>query len=137
MKIVAAGIAVLIVAAVGIYIYKTRPKKDKNVDADSDDLLSEIIDGELTLDAVIAFFKSKSLDIDKHKPFIANSFPDDEWQKKCNCKFPPKKDGYVSILLGVYNEKADTVEYIKIVYAKSLDKKLLDVFGNDKLVVLR
>lgn len=135
MKIVAAGIAVLLLTAVGIYIYKTRSQKDKNVDVDSDDLPSEILDGELTLDAVIAFFKSKSLEQDKHKPFIANGFSD-EWQKKCNCKFPPQKDGYVSIVLGVFNEKTDTLEYAKIVYAKSLDKKLLDVLGNDKLIVL-
>jgi len=126
MKVIA--IIALIVAAIGAYFYKQRKKNEVEIKPD-------ILDSELSFDDVVAFFKSKNLNKDVHTPFMANG---DSAKLKAmfHQPYPQGKEGYVSLLFGIYNRKSDEIEDIKLVYAKSLSPKILEVLGGDSFVIL-
>lgn len=127
------AISALIIAAIGAYFFL---RSRKNSDGDSVvDVPSDVIDSEFSFDEVVSFFQSKQLNQEVHLPFIANG-DCAEFKKMFKSSFPKSKDGYVSLFLGVYNSKTDKVEDMRLVYAKSLDAKTLEVLGNEKLVVL-
>lgn len=126
MKVIA--IIALIAAAIGAYFYKQRKKNEVEIKSD-------ILDSELSFDEVIAFFKSKNLNKDIHTPFIANG-DSEKLKKMFHQPYPQGKEGYVSLLFGVYNGQTDEIEDIRLVYAKSLSSKILEVLGNDTMVIL-
>lgn len=78
---------------------------------------------------VVNWFKSLSLDKDKHTPFIA-----DAEQFKDMLKTAPKKD--VGIFEGVYDEEADEIVANRYLEADEVDQKTKEVLGNEPLVVL-
>jgi hypothetical protein len=126
MKVIA--IIALIAVAIGAYFYKQRKKNGVEIKPD-------VLDSELSFDDVIAFFKSKNLNKDAHTPFMANG-DSAKLKAMLHQPFPQSKEGYVSLLFGIYNSKSDEIEDIKLVYAKSLSPKILEAFGNDSIVIL-
>lgn len=118
----------IVVAAIGAYFYSQR-KKSKF------EFTSDILDAELSFDEVMAFFKSKNLNKDVHTPFIANG-DSAELKEMIHQPYPEKKEGYVSLLLGVYNKDTDEIEDAKLIYAKSIDAKISDILGCETMIVL-
>ena len=122
-------IIALIVAAIGAYFY--RQKKKNGVE-----IIPDVLDSELSFDDVVAFFKSKNLNKGVDTPFMANG---DSAKLKGILRqpYPQGKEGYVSLLFGIYDSKSDEIKDFKLVYAKSLSPKILEVLGNDSFVILR
>lgn len=126
MKVIA--IIALIMAAIGAYFYSQRKKAVV-------ELTPDILDAELSFDEVTAFFKSKNLNKDVHTPFMANG-DSAELKKMMHQPYPKGKEGYVSLLLGVYNNNSDKIEDAKLIYAKSLSPKIVEVLGGEPMVIL-
>lgn len=78
---------------------------------------------------VVGWFRSLTLDREKHTPFIA-----DAQEFKEMLKTAPKKD--VGIFEGVYDEEADEIVANRYIEADKLDQKTKEVLGNEPLVVL-
>lgn len=117
------GIAIGIgIVAVGAIIYAMSKKKEP--------VLEETVEGDLKLEDVVAYFKTLSMAKGKQVPFLAS--PDEEKLK--GMKVTPKKKK--TLILGVYNTDNDLLNPMKIVYADGFDEKLIDVLGDEKLVVL-
>lgn len=123
------GIVIIAVAAVGGIVY-FQFKKKSNIQ-----LNEEVVDTELSMDDVISFFKMQKLDPKKHIPFIANG-DCAEFRKLFHAPYPKAKEGYCSLLIGVYDEKTQEIIVNKLIHAKLLDKKIIEILGNEKLVVL-
>lgn len=94
------------------------------------------IDGTLDFEDVVGYFKSKELDKGRDVPFIAKDGAFKQFLKKTHKRFPEGKDGYITIVIGVYDESTDTIKHAQILYVKQLDDKTKEVFGNEELVVL-
>lgn len=109
------------IVAVGAIIYAMSKKKVP--------VLEETVDGDLRLEDVVAYFKTLSMVKGKQVPFIA--LPD---VKKLGVKVTPRKAK--TLILGVYNTDNDVLNPMKVVYADGFDEKLIEVLGDEKLVVL-
>lgn len=78
---------------------------------------------------VVDWFRSLTLDREKHTPFIA-----DAEKFKEMLKTAPVKE--VGIFEGVYDEEADEIVANRYLEADELDQKTKEVLGNEPLVVL-
>lgn len=118
------GVAIgLGIIAVGTIVYSLSKKKGS--------LLKETVDGSLKFDDVVAYFKTLNMVKGKQIPFLALPHAKqlkDTIQLRTN---KPK-----ALILGVYDEGKDELNPMKIVYADGFDEKLVEVLGNEKLVVL-
>jgi len=94
------------------------------------------IDGTLDFGDVVGYFKSKKLDKGRDVPFISKDGDFNQFLKKTHKRFPEGKEGYITLVLGVYDESTAAIKYAQILYVKQLDDKTKDVFGNDELVIL-
>lgn len=122
------GIVIVVVVIGGIVYYQLKKKSDIRLN-------EEVVDAELSMDDVISFFKMQKLDKKRHVPFIANG-DCVEFRKLFHAPYPKAKDGYCSILIGIYDEKTQKLIVHKLIHAKSLDKNILEILGNENLVVL-
>ena len=122
------GIVIIAVVVGGIVYYQL--KKKSNIQ-----LNEEVVDTELLMDDVISFFKMQKLDQKKHVPFMANG-DCEEFRKLFHAPYPKAKEGYCCLLIGVYDEQTQEIIVSKLIHAKSIDKKILEVLGNENLVVL-
>lgn len=96
----------------------------------------KVIDGTLDFNDVVAYFKSKNLKKGSDVPFIARDGAMGQFVKKTHKRFPEGKVGYLTIVLGVYNEVDEKVTHGQILYVKELDERIKEVFGNEELIVL-
>lgn len=94
------------------------------------------IDGTLDFEDVVGYFKSKDLIQGRDVPFISKDGDFKQFLKKTHKRFPEGKDGYITIVIGVYDESSDTIKHAQILYVKNLDDKTKEVLGNDEFVVL-
>lgn len=94
----------------------------------------ETINTTLTLDDVVAFFKTLPIKKDVDIPFAANG-SSEEFRKMLHIEYPQDKEGYHTIFIGVYNE-SENIKYHKLIYTKAVDEKLNEMFGTEKLIVL-
>ncbi len=124
--------AAVVMAALAFFFLIRKGKKNGG-DKESPDLKSETVESELSLDDVVAYFKSLNLDPKIHKPFIANG-NSEKFQQIASFRFPNDKAGYSLLVFGVYDSKSDSITECRIVYAKSIDSKLIDILGDDHLV---
>lgn len=124
------NLGIVIIAAVvgGIVYYQLKKKSDIQLN-------EEVVDTELLMDDVISFFKMQKLDQKKHLPFIANG-DCAEFRKLFHAPYPKAKEGYCSLLIGVYDEQTQEIIVSKLIHAKLLDRKILEILGNENLVVL-
>lgn len=124
-------IGIIVVAlAIGAFVYYRQKNLQKNVH-----LNEEVIDSELSFDDVVSFFKAHKLDQKKHIPFIANG-DCEEFRKMLHAPYPKAKEGYVPIFIGIYDNETEGIIDNRLLHCKSLDPKILEVLGDEKLVVL-
>ena len=93
---------------------------------------SETVDGELKMSDVVNYLKLRRLSQDKHTPFMA---------KLSNSKIRGMvkgdlKQGYEAIFIGVYNNKTNEIEIMHVFFAKSLDQQIIELMGDETLIVL-
>jgi len=125
------GAAALLVGAAA-YIIKNRNtlfnKVKRKITANYE---VETIEGELTMQDVVSYFKKLSLVQERDVPFIAkaNKLGNDV------LKITTTITGN-SIFIGVYNLETDEITYSKLINTMSIDSKLKNLFGNEPLVVL-
>jgi len=94
----------------------------------------ETVEGELSMDSVVAYFRAINLNAKEDVPFITKdmklTFGTNEYTEK---------DGYKTLFLGVFSEEKDAIKNAKIIYAKNFDAKLEEVLSHaskDGIVVL-
>ena len=122
-------IIIVLVILVALYLFGKKMASKEVLDLVN--TKQEIIDGQLTLDNVIALFKAQNLTEARDQPFIS--------KKLDGLKYMPNdvldKPNYLSLVVGVnYNSEP---KIIKIIFAKSFDEKLKSIFDGKDLVVLR
>ena len=98
---------------------------------------TKTLDGTLNFPDVIGYFKTKNLKQNEDIPFIAQNDISGAFSKKSHTPFPEPKPEYITIVLGVYNEKSNTLAHCQVLYVKGLDDKTKEVLGNESLVVLQ
>lgn len=118
-------LSVAAVACVGAglyYLYKkqkgTAPLKIEKVDS-------------LSKEDVVAWFKSLNLDPTSHTPFICNNINNLMLKLPTEIKTP-------NVLLGVYNEKNNTLSPYRLLELKTMDPSLKEILekSDNGLVVL-
>ncbi len=117
-------LTVAVVATVGIGAYfLTKRNRQATLTTEKAD---RILMGD-----VVAWFKSLNLDPDNHTPFICNNLQNFKL-KSLKEPTPPY------ILLGVYNEKNNSLSPYKLIEYNSMDSKLEDILksSSNGLVVL-
>lgn len=126
------GLSIVVVAIAVALILKFR-KKSKNGQEEIE-YSTSVVDDVLRMSDVVAYFKSLSLNQDLHTPFLALEL---DVLQYIISKEDFHKDGYKTIVLGVYEETLDRLKYTRVVYCKDFDEKLKETMGEDKLVVLQ
>lgn len=134
MKIV---LIVVVVAAILYFFYK-KGKQTASVlkIADLTQVKVETVEGELRIVDVVSIFKSQNLDPNVHTPFVAGNLTGFNVKPEGFLNKP----GYVPLVMGVYNEGKEEIQFMEVVFAKSFDKGLQKVLENatndNPLVVL-
>jgi hypothetical protein len=83
----------------------------------------------LTMKEVVTYFKDQKLNPKVHTPFIANNLS----------KFSPyipKKEGFKTIIAGVYNETEDDFKPLRVYHCIRLSADVIEIMGNEELIVL-
>lgn len=125
---------VLAVLSFGFFCYKRRSSKDSKQGKEAvflkniPELEIEQIE-QLSLADVVEYFKGLKLEKGRDIPFIANV-------SKIQNLFKIDFSLANCIFFATYNEESGKLENYKCVETNSVDQKLLDVLGNEKLVVL-
>ena len=122
------GIVIIAVVVGGIVYYQFKKRAGIQLN-------EEVVDAELSMDDVVSFFKMQKLDQERHIPFIANG-DCAKFRKVFHAPYPKAKEGYCSLMIGVYDEKTQEIIVNKLIHAKSLDKKIIEVMGNENLIIL-
>lgn len=123
--------AVLVAGAlVTFFLFRKKQNSNKVV------LSEEIIDSELKITQIVEFFKSLELKQKRDVPFVAKG-DCEEFRKMFGGSFPKKKEGYVTLFLGVYNEEKGTIDNHKLIHAKTVDSETQQMLGDENLVVLQ
>ncbi|MGN0223121.1 MAG: hypothetical protein ACI4AM_03735 [Muribaculaceae bacterium] len=121
----AAGVAVVVGAAV--YAKRKKASAKGGIDADKvakgllNNIPTEHVD-TLAMKDIVFYFKNLRLKQGEHIPFIA--------------KAEAFKTSLQGLVLAVYNEKTDRIEHVKNIVAKNVEQQVLEVLGNEPLVVL-
>ena len=121
-------IGLAIVIAIYISKKKSSPNKPKEVK-----YTTSTIEGELKMMDVVSYFKSLDLSQDKDTPFIAKG-SHEMFKHYFNIEI--EKEGYLTFVLGTYEEKIEELQHVKILFCKDIDSQLKDVLGNETFVVL-
>lgn len=122
------GIVIIAVVVGGIVYYKFKKRVEIQFN-------EEVLDTELSMDDVISFFKMQKLDQERHIPFIANGNCV-KFRKLFHAQYPKAKEGYCSLMIGVYDDKTQEIIVNKLIHAKSLDNKIIEALDNENLVIL-
>lgn len=125
------GLSIVAVAIAVALILKFR-KKSKNGQEEIE-YSTSVVDDVLRMSDVVAYFKSLSLNQDLHTPFLALEL---DVLQYIISKEDFHKEGYKTIVLGVYEETLDRLKYTRVVYCKDFDEKLKEIMGEEKLVLL-
>ena len=123
-----------LVFCAALLTYSSRKKKGI---INLDTIEKKKIDGELSFDNVIGWFKTLHLNKVTDTPFIANpkhlDFLNNKYGVKCNFQLLENKE---YLLLGVYKEKEEELIHSLLIEANSIDNKTKEVLGKEALVVL-
>lgn len=140
------GIIVAIVVTVAAIIWIVIKKKDKTI------YETKTIEGPLTMDAVVFWFKSQNLDPKRYIPFVAksdliiasqNKNPKDATIKETPNERTPNEEtadnntpNKVQTILGVLDEKSDAIIHILKIESDRQDDSLKKVIGSEDIVIL-
>lgn len=109
----------------------------------------KVVEGTLSFNDVVGWFKSQNLNPEKNTPFIAlfDNFKQmllgDKLEAKSDFCIPPSseigqhEDKKAQLLLGVYNEDTDEISPSLLILADAFDEKTSEVLGDESLVVLQ
>ena len=137
MKEILIGItAIGIVAALITIVQKNCTKSRSKLDLS--DSQEETIDGELHFKDVIDFFKTKQLDKGTHIPFVGFN-PEKLFGMNLTPIDKFKKEGYITVFLGVYNEVEERIEHSFIIHCLSIDQETQEISdkAHEGVVVLQ
>ena len=95
----------------------------------------ETIEGELKLSQITDFLKSLDLKQGRDIPFVAKA-DCEEFKNMFHTSFP-SKEGYISLFVGAYDEKTNSLTKHKLLHAKAIDAELQELLQNDHLIVLQ
>lgn len=126
------GVAFLALAGGAYYVYNRRRQGMKDWYLPK----VEVLDGKLEFSSVVSFFRTLNLDQNVHVPFVGREGGKDFSKFFGSKPFPEHRDGYEAVFIGVFNEKKNEIDEFKVIYARELDGKTNEVFGNEYLVVL-
>lgn len=137
------GVLSATVLAIGMnYIIKNNISKTNN-DLKLD---RKSIDGILSFEDIVSWFKGLNLERGKDIPFIclADKFQDLIKEKfNLNIEKPEShidtlsvSDKKARLVLGVYNEKHNALSHLTLLESDQLDEKTLQVLGDESMVVL-
>ncbi|MBQ9508592.1 MAG: hypothetical protein IJJ78_09235 [Paludibacteraceae bacterium] len=137
MKTVVICVACLLGAGAIFYFYKRghkiRLKASDIANKKAENITAEIIDGELKMTDVVAWFKGLSLKKDEDIPFIANAKLGEFKNLFKDIEFDDTKE---AIFFGVFNQERHEITNANLIQATSIDNQLKDVLGNESLVIL-
>ena len=117
------------IALVGVAYYSYRRRQSKKgfarlKEVEEFNTLFSGVEAEsvekLTMEDVVNYFKSMYLTKDKDTPFVAHM----------------AKNGLEYYFLATFNEDTNKIENYKLLATTSVDEKLLEILGNEKLVVI-
>lgn len=109
----------------------------------------KVVEGTLSFNDVVGWFKSQNLNKEKDTPFIAlfdevkQMLLGDKLEAKSDFSIPPlseigqHEDKKARMFLGVYNEDADEIMPSLLIFADAFDEKTSEVFGDESIVVLQ
>lgn len=117
-------------ALVAFFLYKKGQCRKEFV------LSEETIDGELKMSQIVDFFKSLDLKQKRDSPFVANG-DCEKFMRMFGGPFPNKQEGYVTLFIGVYNEKKGRIDSHKLIHAKAIDSEIQQLLGDENLIVLQ
>lgn len=129
MKVFFISVAVLAAVYATYHVIK-KQKSDSPIGC-----TTKTVEGTLPFDDVVSFFKSKNLNSEIHVPFVAKS-DCEKYSRMVKQDFAKTKDGYNTLVVGVYNQNTDKIEDLLVIYAKDFDQQTMSVLGNEELVVL-
>lgn len=129
-KYIIYGLSIGVAVAIAILL-KFRKKSKKG--QEKIEYSISIVDDVLKMSDVVAYFKSLSLNQDLHTSFLALEL--DVLQSLIS-KDDLQKDGYKTIILGVYEKSFDTIKYSRVIHCKDFDEKINEIMGKEKFVVL-
>lgn len=112
------------------YLYKNRGRKVRLA------IQTEIVDDIISLKQLTAFFKTLDLQEGTHIPFLVLADGLEKLDKFEKKTFPEKKEGYICLIAGVYEDIKDVIEKGKVFYVKGFDDELKKVFGKETLILL-
>ena len=127
------GLGIVAVAAIAICV-KLCPKDliskiRKKLKRGKEIYSIKTIEGKVNFQDIVAWFKSLSLDKNKDVPFIAKAT-----ELKDMLNYETKKNA--ALFVGVFNEEKNEIIHAQIIEADSFDDKILEVLGNEPIVVL-
>ncbi len=134
---------VVVVVCVAIWLV-CRNKQRKEIVEQLKSYEVKNVEGELSLSAVVEWFKSLDLDPKCDVPVVAKGSKVSElvktYFKSQNIQDLPasveEKSDKVSIFCAVYDEKKESIVHGVFIYADSLDAELLKVMADNEIVVL-
>lgn len=121
------------VVALGGLVYKLLSSRAKSSTPKPVQLSPEFVDGTLRFADVQAFYKLLKLQQGKHTPFIARG---GDKLRDLLGQAMPVQEGYTPLFLGVYEESTELLIHHRLIFARDLDAEILEVLGEDDLVVL-
>lgn len=141
-KILLGMLSVAVLAGGVYFIIKNNVSKTNN-DLKLD---RKSIDGTLSFDDIVSWFKGLNLEHENDIPFIclADKFQDLIKEKfNLNIERPEShietlsvSDKKARLVLGVYNEKRNALSHLTLLESDQLDEKTLQVLGDESMVVL-
>lgn len=93
---------------------------------------TEQVDAELQFEDVVSYFRSLNLKEGEDSPFVANCDHKNVIKIK---NMPNSKDGYKLLFAGVYNSNKDII-CGKFIYSLGWSEQLIEIMGNEPIVVL-
>jgi len=139
-KILLGVLSAAVLACGAYYIIKNNISKTNN-DLKLD---RRSIDGTLSFDDIVSWFKGLNLERENDIPFIcfADKFQD-LIKEKFNLNIPEshietlfESDKKARLVLGVYNERRNALSHLTLLESDQLDEKTLQVLGDESMVVL-
>lgn len=143
------GIGALVGAGALYYAYKKGAFKQNRPKKAIEGLSVKVIEGTLSFNDVVGWFKSQNLKKEEDTPFIAlfdkcrETIFGEQLGANWDFTIPPlsevvlHEDKKAKIFLGVYNEEKDEIIPSLLILADAFDEKTTEVFGNESLVVLQ
>lgn len=127
ISIIAGALAVTGTVAALYYIRRNNLKK-KIAE------VTEQIEDKLQFDEVVSYLRSLNLNKNIDTPFIANCHSDQF--RKLTKGYLHSKPGYDLLMIGTHNNQTNEITNYKFIYSLGWSEDLIQIMGNESVVVL-